>query len=267
MTVDFSLPTPLIHSKHRFYINEALAVSQRVSVDKKLSHYMLNVLRLKSGSPVIVFNGSENEFMAELIIQKKNKVALWLHQQRYAKHKESTLPLYLALSLVRTERFDWAIQKATELGVHGIYPIRSKFTQVRLANEKIAKRLEHWKAVSIAACEQSGRVCLPKISSVYSLENFLQAYNEHCIIAFSPIDSDQIPPPKGLMAWLASQRHVKMRKVICLIGPEGGWADEEVILFQHYGIVQLSLGQRILRSETAAMTSLSIVQSCLGDLN
>ena len=163
--------------KHRFFVKQDLTVGQSIEVDKELSHYMINVLRLRNDSYIILFNNSHNEFICQLHVDKKN-IHITVLQSSDATYKESPLQLYLAMSIIRSDRFDWTIQKATELGIGGIYPITSKYTQVKMNAEQLEKRLSHWNKVAISACEQCGRVKLPQIFPPMPLRQFVMAQKE-----------------------------------------------------------------------------------------
>lgn len=254
--------------KHRFFIDQALSVSQCVEADKKLTHYILHVLRLDHKCQVILFNNSASEFIAQVVVDRKRKqVVLRVEDEVRPKHRESFLPLYLGLSVIRSERFDWAIQKVTELGVHGIYPLIAQRTQVRFESQRLANRMAHWRGVSVAACEQSGRTKVPTIFNALSLAELLEAQQHQSLMALClPQQGHQSSSADNRMRSLSRRQYGADEKMICLIGPEGGWSDVEMGLFERDKVVLFSLGQRVLRSETAAVVATALIQSGIGDL-
>ncbi len=155
----------------RFFIDAPLSLGQHPLPDAS-AHYISRVLRLSAGSAVQLFDGSGSEFRGELLEVGKKSVTVELHE-RLTGMPESPLQIHLGQGLSRGERMDWAIQKATELGVTQITPIISERCEVRLNDERADKRLAHWRQIAISACEQCGRSVLPVIHPPMSLRDWL----------------------------------------------------------------------------------------------
>ena len=245
--------------------NEDLLVDSVVDVDKELTHYMINVLRLRNGAHVILFNNSNKDFVCQLSIVT-NKVQITVLSSVDVADKESPLQLYLAMSIVRSDRFDWVIQKSTELGVAGIYPITSKYTQVKTNAEQLEKRLNHWNKIAISSCEQCGRAKLPQIFPPMPLTQLLMDQKESNILALCTENNQKEQVINPITSLRENESIDAKDRIICLVGPEGGWQNEELEFFEQRQLLQLSLGSRILRSETAAISAVVLMQSFFGDL-
>ena len=177
--------------------------------------------------------------------------------ERAAGERESPLPLTLAQGISRSERMDWVVQKATELGVSGIVPLLTERSVVRLDAKQSERKLRHWQAIAIGACEQSGRNKVPEIAAPLALEDFLRRGGEARAtrLLLSPNGESGIgdlPPPDGAL--------------IVLIGPEGGLAESEQRAALQAGFAAVRLGPRILRTETAAVAAVALLQHRFGDL-
>jgi 16S rRNA (uracil1498-N3)-methyltransferase len=165
---------------------------------------------------------------------------------------ESPLHVHIGQGLSRGERMDWAIQKATELGVAEITPIVSSRCEVRLKDERTDKRMSHWRQVAISACEQCGRSVLPLIHPPLVLEDWLKQSSAELKLVLHPVAEP-----------LTSHR--KPQSLAFLIGPEGGLSDNEVALAQSAGFQPARLGPRVLRTETAPIVALAVAQHLWGD--
>jgi len=208
------------------------------------------VLRLSAGSAVQLFDGSGSEFRGELLEVGKKSVIVELHE-RVTGMPESPLRIHLGQGLSRGERMDWAIQKATELGVTQITPIISERCEVRLNDERADKRLAHWRQIAISACEQCGRSVLPVIHPPMSLRDWL------------PVEADLKLVLHPVAAPLTS--HARPQTLAFLIGPEGGLSESEVEQAANQGFQPARLGPRVLRTETAPVVALSVAQQLWGD--
>jgi len=237
----------------RIYTAQQLQCGQQVVLDKKASQHLLRVLRAKFQDPVIIFNGKGGEFRGQLVDAEKGLANIKLLQYENV-NRESPLAIHLAQGISRGERMDYVIQKATELGVVTITPLFTERCTVKLSGARLEKRLEHWRSVAIAACEQSGRCQIPHIKEAEPFNHFV---SDHAGFGFicntesgSSIESYQVPKKQATL----------------LIGPEGGFANAEVQAAQEKNFHSLSLGPRILRTETAPIVAMTLLQSCAGDL-
>lgn len=238
----------------RIYQTSSLIVNATLMLDQPSSHHLLQVLRLKSGDMITVFNGNGGEYQAEIIaIEKKRaiiKVKKFIDIDR-----ESPLRIHLGQGIARGEKMDFIIQKAVELGVTKITPLFTEFSNVKLAGERLQKRVEHWQAVAISACEQSGRNRIPEIVAPISLPNWLSQCQENLKLVLDPDATAHLSNLSGTYTNIA-----------LLIGAEGGLSKEEIALAKQYDFQFLQLGPRILRTETAGLAIISALQSRWGDL-
>ncbi len=234
----------------RFFVDLPLTLGQH-ALPEAQAHYIGRVLRLAAGDAVQLFDGSGSEFVGELVEVGKKNVQVELHEQ-LAGLAESPLRIHLGQGLSRGERMDWAVQKATELGVAEITPIVSERCEVRLRDERADKRLAHWQQVAISACEQCGRSVLPVIHPPLALADWLAQAEAELKLVLHPV-----------AAPLAS--HARPASLAFLIGPEGGLSEAEVQQAQAAGYQAARLGPRVLRTETAPVVALSVAQQLWGD--
>ena len=235
----------------RFFIDAPLSLGQH-ELPEAQAHYIGRVLRLAAGDAVQLFDGSGREYLGELIEVGKKTVRVELHEA-FDGLAETPLRIHLGQGLSRGERMDWAIQKATELGVSEITPIVSARCEVRLKDERADKRIAHWRQVAISACEQCGRSVLPLIHPPLELDAWLQQVEADLKLVLHPIAA-------------ALQSHAKPDSLAFLIGPEGGLSDAEVDQAKGAGFHAARLGPRVLRTETAPVVALSVAQQLWGDL-
>lgn len=234
----------------RFFVDLPLSLGQH-PLPEAQAHYIGRVLRLAVGDAVQLFDGSGQEFVGELVEVGKKSVQVELREQ-FAGQTESPLRIHLGQGLSRGERMDWAIQKATELGVAEITPLVSERCEVRLKDERADKRLAHWRQIAISACEQCGRSRVPTINPPLGLGDWLAQTTADLKLVLHPVAEP-----------LAS--HARPASLAFLIGPEGGLNDAEVQLAQQAGYHSARLGPRVLRTETAPVVALSVAQQLWGD--
>jgi 16S rRNA (uracil1498-N3)-methyltransferase len=238
----------------RIYQPISLSLQANVQLDAKASHHLVHVLRANEQDGVTLFNGEGGEYQAVITrIDKKGvhvKVIAWVPRE-----VESPLVIHLAQGIARGEKMNFIIQKAVELGVNSITPLLTERCQVRVEGEREEKRLHHWQSIAISACEQSGRNRVPTIRAPSTLLSWLPiAQADRCFVLL-PHVSTKLPTDK-----LAKQA-----SILLLIGPEGGLSQEEVELTSKQGFSPLNLGPRILRTETATLAALTLLQSRYGD--
>ncbi|WP_349570910.1 16S rRNA (uracil(1498)-N(3))-methyltransferase [Azotobacter salinestris] len=234
----------------RFFIDAPLALG-RHELPEAQAHYIGRVLRLAAGDAVQLFDGSGSEFRGELVEVGKKRVQVELREQLPGL-AESPLRIHLGQGLSRGERMDWAIQKATELGVAQITPLVSERCEVRLKDERADKRLAHWRQITISACEQCGRSVLPTIHPPVPLGDWLALAQAELKLVLHPVAEP-----------LTS--HIRPVSLAFLIGPEGGLSEAEVDEAQRAGYQAARLGPRVLRTETAPVVALSVAQQLWGD--
>ena len=240
---------------NRILIPGPLAADTVVALPDNGAYHVTRVLRLRPGAAIAVFDGTGNEFRAELVHIDGDAASARIGAQ-VAGTAESPLKITLVQGISRSERMDWALQKATELGVQTIAPVATARSVVRLDDKQSAKKQTHWHNIVIAACEQCGRNVVPCVQAPVTLTQHLQAQRKEGMrLVLSPTG------PSSL-AGLTSMS----TKVELLIGPEGGLDDDEIERAQSAGFVPVRLGPRVLRTETAAVTALSVLQAMWGDL-
>jgi len=239
----------------RFYCPIPLHSGRTVTLPPEAAHHALRVLRLRSGDELVLFDGLGGEYPGHMVEATRTvRVAL---QDRRDIEREAPLALTLAQALPAGDKMDWVVQKAVELGATTIQPLQAKRSVVRLAGERADKRLAHWQQVAISACEQSGRNRLPEIGAIVDLPHYLampRGENE-TLVLLSPqqgIRLSALPkPPAG---------------VTLLIGPEGGFDEGEESAALSVGFQPVSLGPRVLRSETAGLAAMAAILALWGDI-
>ncbi|EJF71536.1 16S ribosomal RNA methyltransferase RsmE [Pseudomonas sp. Ag1] len=234
----------------RFFVDAPLSLGDH-ELPEAQAHYISRVLRMSEGDPVQLFDGSGQEFRASLLEVGKKRVVVQV-TETFAGQVESRLQIHLGQGLSRGERMDWAIQKATELGVNEITPIFSDRCEVRLKDERADKRLQHWRQVAISACEQCGRSRVPVIHPPLLLADWLKQAEADLKLVLHPVAEPLVS-------------HAKPGSLAFLIGPEGGLTDGEVETAQGAGFHAARLGPRVLRTETAPVVALAVAQQLWGD--
>ena len=237
----------------RVYLDLELAAGTVLSLPPPAIQHLVQVLRLRSGDTLILFNGNGQDYSAEILSANRHRVEVQLGQPG-PPEPPLTLQVHLGLGISKGERMDFALQKAVELGVAEVTPLFAGRAVVRLDGERLTKRLEHWQGVVIAACEQSGRRRLPRLHPAETVESWLTK-GHPCPLLLDP-NADL--PLTGLLA--------PGPALSFLIGPEGGLAPAEREHAYRAGFTGVRLGPRILRTETAPLVALAIAQSRWGDL-
>lgn len=248
----------------RLYVEAALADGSTVALEKPHAHYLSNVLRLKGGDTVLAFNGKDGEWRAELAVAGK-KVSLVLQER--TREQPEPRDLHYLFAPLKHERLDYMMQKAVEMGATRLVPVLTQHTQVNRVNT------ERMRSNAIEAAEQCGVLSIPDIAEPMAFNRMLGARNPDRLLVFCDEDaavkdpvtalSDAKPKPEAALPVSAQKA---AQPIAVLIGPEGGFAEEErAALLQQPNIVRLSLGPRILRADTAAVAALALVQAVLGD--
>ena len=243
-------------ARTRLYIDDKLECGAELVVSGDKARYLGKVLRLRVGDQIAVFNGRDGEFDAQLSHIARHDVELVLGEARETR-TESDLKIHLVQGISRGERMDLVVQKATELGVKRITPVLTEYGVVKLAAERAAKRQDHWQKIAISACEQSGRTRPPLVEVPLTLKEWFGQRSQRA-------DVELIMQPGA--ATNLSAIGAPQTKVCLMIGPEGGFSQSEYEDAGLCGFKPVSLGPRVLRTETAAITALAIAQSLWGDL-
>jgi 16S rRNA (uracil1498-N3)-methyltransferase len=251
----------------RLYVTDALKEGGEVALAKSQAHYLTNVLRLKAGQRVLVFNGKDGEWAAALAGEGK-RTTIKLEERT----REQTEPrdLHYLFAPIKHERLDYMVQKATEMGVSRLQPVLTQHTQVQRVN------VERMRANAVEAAEQCGVLCIPDIAEPMTLARAIAARKPDRLLVFCDEDAEVKDPLKALAAGREAPSAMLPltmagagtgpQPIALLIGPEGGFSEEErQKLVDLPNNVRLSLGPRILRADTAAVAALALVQAVLGD--
>ncbi|MDP3030535.1 MAG: 16S rRNA (uracil(1498)-N(3))-methyltransferase [Rhodocyclaceae bacterium] len=241
----------------RFHCPFPLAPGAQVDLPEAAAHHAIRVLRLKEGAALILFDGRGGEWQATIVgaggTASRVRVAL---QTFTASNRESPLHITLAQGLPSGDKMDWVVEKGVELGVAAIQPVAARRSVIRLAAERMERRVAHWNNIASAACEQCGRNQVPLVAPVIDLPRYLaQAQGRNTLrLLLSPdtgIALSELPRPT--------------LPLLALIGPEGGWEEGEMLAAQAAGFQPIRLGPRILRTETAGAAVLAAMQALWGD--
>lgn len=238
----------------RIHHPAVLTTGERIALDDNAANHVARVLRLQTGAPLILFNGEGGEYAATLIAVGKRRVEVEIGAFR-AREVESPLSITLAQGVAKGDRMDYTVQKAVELGVSRIIPVVTERCAVRMNEERWDKKVRHWQAVAISACEQCGRNRIPVITDPVSLQELLDQPAHGLRLTLDPQADGgfaDLEPPQAA--------------ITLLIGPEGGLSDCELAAAHKAGYHGLRLGPRVLRTETAGMAALALLQSRWGDI-
>ncbi|MDH3537951.1 MAG: 16S rRNA (uracil(1498)-N(3))-methyltransferase [Gammaproteobacteria bacterium] len=240
----------------RLHIAGTYSAESILELDSEKARYLSRVLRLRVGDSLLVFDGAGNEYAATISGFSRSSATLRVGSRTAAK-TETVLRVHLVQGISRGERMDFVVQKATELGVKRITPVLTEYGVVKLDSKRAEKRRDHWQKIAASACEQSGRVRLPLVDTPVSLKTWLGSKP-------GLVDAELILKPGA--ATPLTRIHAPKTKVCVLIGPEGGFSEMEYEDADIAGFEPVSLGPRVLRTETAAVAALAILQSQWGDL-
>ncbi|WP_373741259.1 16S rRNA (uracil(1498)-N(3))-methyltransferase [Neisseria sp.] len=237
----------------RFYVSAELAEGGQTELPDNVVRH-LNVLRLRSGEEIVLFNGNGNAYPARLdILEKRRATATVLREEAVC--NESPLDITLIQAVSSGERMDFTLQKSVELGVNRIQPVISSRSIVRLTGERADKRISRWQEIVISACEQSGRNVIPEVLPLLSYSDALATLPDN--------------RTKLLMSLNRPQTLTRIQPlsdgIIFMVGPEGGWTAAEETQAFDAGFQAVTLGKRILRTETASLAAIAAMQTLWGD--
>lgn len=239
----------------RFYAPAENFDGATVTLSEEETRHLRDVLRLREGSSVRVFDGAGNEFEASVVRIEKRSSVLNLLERVEPAAAESDLDLTLAPGILKGEKFDVVVQKAVELGVNTLVPLQTHRSDVRLKDS--AKRLERWQKIALEAAKQSGRAKLMTIAEPVEFRSFLKAHD-------GTRSTGMMFTERGGAGFPAE---VQFNAITALVGPEGGWEDAEMGEAERAGFLLVTFGGRVLRAETAAISVAAILQHRFGDLN
>lgn len=244
----------------RFYQPEKMSVNEKLTLSTLNHKHAVQVLRLKVNELLILFNGEGGEYLARMCeIDRKNSEVLI--ESFDSVNRESSLDVTLAIAMIKPEKMDFAIQKAVELGVGSIQLIYTNRSVIKIKSNRLEKKMQHWLGVIHSACEQSGRTAVPTISAPVDLSSWLDSltseYPASLNITMLPGEYPTIAELKGAD---------RPASVSLLVGPEGGFTEEEEQQMLDANLSAIRFGPRILRAETAAIAGIAACQLRWGDM-
>jgi 16S rRNA (uracil1498-N3)-methyltransferase len=236
----------------RVFTKQNLLSGEQIELEESASHHLNKVLRMQVGRELILFNGAGGEFAGTIHELSKKHVTVSIAEHSID-NRESPLELELAIGISRGERFEWVLQKATELGVTKITPLITERTEVKLGGDRQEKLHDRWQHILISACEQCQRNLLPVLSAPVQISDWLPTVNSDLRFVLHHRDSKTLPADQA------------PQSATLLIGPEGGLSESEIAQALGKNFNALTLGPRVLRTETAPVAAISLVQYLWGD--
>lgn len=244
----------------RIYSDSSLELGKTFELDDRSDHYLRHVLRIKSGQSITVFNGDGNDYHATVTEIKRKVIQVTLNDTETSIYpcKESPIDITLAIGISKGDRMDWVVQKATELGVNKIQPLLTHRVDKPFNESRLKKKTEHWQAVAISACEQCGRSVIPQLANAITTNDWLSESRDTLKLVLDPNGKT--------LKTLNSQLDSPPKDIDLLVGPEGGLTQEEIEHALKENYFSLSLGPRILRTETAPLVAMTLIQERWGDI-
>ena len=237
----------------RFYVDFALSPDSVVELPDNVVRH-LNVLRVKNTEEIVLFNGNGKAYPALPEVLEKRRASVRILREE-ATDNESPLNITLVQAVSAAERMDFTLQKSVELGVAEIRPVISERCVVRLSGERAEKRVARWQEIVVSACEQSGRNIVPKVLPLTTYAQALQQLPQETTKLLMSLNRAQklsdVQPQSG--------------KVVFMVGPEGGWTEKEEQQAFDVGFQSVTLGKRVLRTETASLAAIATMQTLWGD--
>jgi 16S rRNA (uracil1498-N3)-methyltransferase len=244
----------LIMRKTRVYVDTKIILGEVITLEDSAAHHLIHVLKVRVGYTIQAFDGTGGYYQSKVVSRNKRSISL-CPEEYVNEENESTLDLTLVQGISRGQKMDYTIQKAVELGVKTVVPLLSEFSNVKLDPERTHKRMGHWQQIIVNACEQCGRNILPILLNPMTLDDWIQVDNNQIKIVLHPGTSQSF-----------SSINSNTTAISLICGSEGGLSDSEVEVCDKSGYQRVSLGPRILRTETAAIVALAICQSTWGDI-
>lgn len=237
----------------RIHTDQPLTAGAVVELGEQAAHYLGRVLRLPAGAALTLFNGDGSDYAATISqVDKRSITAVIGTVTPIA--SESPLAIHLGIAVSKGDRMDFVMQKATELGVASITPLLSERVEVRLSGERAEKREQHWRGVIVSACEQCGRARLPALGAITPLSHWVDSVEAERRFVLHHRSAQSL------------DRAATPRSAALLIGPEGGLSEAEIDSAERAGFAALRLGPRVLRTETAPLAAIALLQFAWGDL-
>ncbi|PCJ27769.1 MAG: 16S rRNA (uracil(1498)-N(3))-methyltransferase [SAR86 cluster bacterium] len=244
----------------RLYFENQLKLGENIHLPTYASHYLSHVLRLRIDDVIHLFNETDGEFLTRITLVKKGEVAVIVEKLIVGPPDAASQPklaIHLGLGLSRGDRMDFAVQKSTELGASQITPLYTEHGEVRLKADRVEKKLQHWRKIAISASEQSGRLDIPVINAPCTVDVWQQTLTADLSLMLDPSGEGFLTDHSNKMP---------INQISLLIGPEGGFSEKEIAFARSHDFSVVNLGPRILRTETAPVAALAILQNLYGDM-
>lgn len=248
----------------RRYVNQPLAIGTDIILEDEDYNYIVRVLRHREGDSIVLFNGEGGEYHGIIIEITKRHLTVRLKKYNPI-NRGSRIKINILQSLVKGEKMDFVLQKGSELGMHSITPIVTERSVLHLKKEQLPKRLERWHQIITSACEQCGLNIPPQLHEPIALKEWIENHSseeESLLITLSPTAEQSLG---NFLSHDLEDGETMPASITFIIGPEGGLSDEEIELLQKAGAHSVTLGPRILRTETAALSVISTLQGIIGD--
>ena len=251
----------VILQHRRFYAPPGSVKGRAITLDEGESHHLSRVLRMNEGDRVFVFDGVGKEYECRVSRIARGSAELEIIKDAVSM-AESPLSLTLAQAMAKTDKFDFIVQKATELGVHGIIPLVTDHADVKLDDTRAGERRERWRRISLESLKQCGRSTLVEITLPARIDSLLE---------LKPIGSGRLfiafTESGGAPLVEATGGTMRASAITLMVGPEGGWSEREIELMTRHNVIRATLGPRVLRTETAAVAAVTLLQHLHGDLS
>ncbi|HUU41752.1 MAG TPA: 16S rRNA (uracil(1498)-N(3))-methyltransferase [Desulfatiglandales bacterium] len=245
----------------KFFVEEIVRIGDLISITGKESKHIRNVLRMKKGDNLVIMDGREHLFEAtlEALYQKEVKIKV---TRVLPPQITSPIKIHIAQALIKSHPLDYLIQKLTELGISSLSFFSSERAAVKIKTDHLPRKMERWRKIMISACKQCGRTSLPKLHAPQTFERLVKSAPSENTLKILLWEAENREDLKKLLNFIRP-----LPNIIAAVGPEGGFTTKEINLARDAGFHIVSLGSRILRSETAAVSLISIIQYEWGDLN
>lgn len=241
----------------RFLVAPEDIQGNRVTLRREEAHHLVHVLRFREGDCVVVFDGSGNEYRC--VVQSLGKKECQLGVlEKMAPRIAPAAEVALAHCVTRGERFDWVVEKGTELGVLAILPFSCERMAVSLDAKTSEKKVARWQKLAQAASKQCGRADIPQVSSIVTIEKLIPRFSQHDLVLLA-YELEEKRTLKAVLRRELEERAGKTKRILAVVGPEGGFSVAEVEKMTDAGAQSVSLGQNILRTETAAIAMLAMI--------
>ena len=239
----------------RIFVDAPLTEQSRIELENEAHHYIKHVLRMRAGDPLFLFNGTEKEYAAKIAAIQKNKTVIQILEAKTS-HKESPIHIIIGQAVPKGQKMDNMIPRITELGAFALVPLITQRSDLKKVSPQ---KLKRWQKIATQSAQQTGRSTVPKIFSPVTLTDFLEENQHHEKILFYELASAE--------NFKTAVENSKTDALYLIIGPEGGFSPEEISQAQQAGCRIVSLGKRILKTETVAPAVTAIIQYVKGDLN